>query len=41
MPILRKYYEYYEMLVEAAILRRPVKTWLRQDFAGVATSRPY
>ena len=33
-PMLRKYYEHYEMLLAAAILRR-----LRQDLAGVATSK--
>ena len=37
-PMLRKYYEHYEMLLAAAILRRLLLR-LRQDLAGVATSK--
>ena len=35
-PMLRKYYELYEMLLAAAILR---SLRVRQDLAGVATSK--
>ena len=36
-PILRKYYEHYEMLLAAAILSTGVR--LRQDLAGADTSK--